>query len=609
MLASSGRSARALSQSTCLAAEPFADVMTFDWSKTSVGAFAQWPEALKSAVRSALLSSSPMAVLIGPAGLTISNSAASTILGDSAAALGKPAAAVRPDAASFFATVVARYLEGKTTSVRDQPFKSLPDAVSAPVQSTAWLNIDIVPIVDADGARLGGLMLASETTEHIHHAQTLSQSEERFRLALEASGMVGVWDLDLRTNINTADPAVDDVFGIDRKLALKGPSLERYIEAIHPDDRDRVERAVQETIDTGQPYRIRYRVIDGDGKQRWVVASGKLVCDEEGRAERFPGVIVDVTEQMQTAAALNESRFQFETLTEALPQIVWSCDAEGVHDYYSKRWHEYTGLPEASVHSEIWKKLVHPDDQQRVFTCWSAAVRTGEPYDIEYRFLHRSGEHRWLRVMALPVRNEQGLITRWFGTSTDIHDARLLASEREKISQELERIATQDPLTGVLTRRAFLERTSAYLAKLPRDRAACILMLDIDHFKHINDTFGHAGGDKVLSIFAKRVGRCLRSSDLFGRLGGEEFAILLTSCSEKRGAQVAERIRSKLEREPVDLGNGARTALTVSIGISVADDPRWSLEGLLAEADQALYRVKNSGRNACLVWKREEMAL
>ena len=105
------------------------------------------------------------------------------------------------------------------------------------------------------------------------------------------------------------------------------------------------------------------------------------------------------------------------------------------------------------------------------------------------------------------------------------------------------------------------------------------------------------------------MGRCLRSSDLFGRLGGEEFAILLTSCSEKRGAQVAERIRSKLEREPVDLGNGARTELTVSIGISVADDPRWSLEGLLAEADQALYRVKNSGRNACLIWKREEMAL
>jgi diguanylate cyclase (GGDEF)-like protein/PAS domain S-box-containing protein len=472
----------------------------------------------------------------------------------------------------------------------------------------AWFNVDVLPILDSNGVALGGLLLASETTEHIRRSRCLAQSEERFRLALEASGMVGVWDLDLRTNLNTADPAVDNVFGIDHTLAHDGSALENYIAAIHADDRGRVERAVRDTIETGHPYRIRYRVIGSDGKERWVIASGKLVYDEFGRAVRFPGVIVDITEQMHTAAALNESRFQFETLTEALPQIVWSCDAQGEHDYFSTRWHEHTGLPRGPVHSETWKKLVYSEDQERVFACWEAALRTGEPYDIEYRFLHHSGEYRWLHVMALPVRNESGRITRWFGTSTDIHDARLLASEREKISRELERIATLDPLTGVLTRRAFLERADAYLAKLPRGRAASVLMLDVDHFKHINDTYGHAGGDKVLSIFAKRVSQCLRGSDLFGRLGGEEFGVVLTACSEKRGAQVAERIRSKIEREPVDLGNGVRTMLTVSIGMSVADDPRWSLEGLLAEADQALYRVKNSGRNGCLVWKRDEMS-
>lgn len=603
MLASSGRSATALPRSKRPFDDPLAELTACDWSKTAAGPLPDWPEALKSAARSALLSSSPAAVLIGPSGHLISNAAASTLLGDRSQALGQPIADWRPEARTFFSTVVANYLEGKATSVRDQRFPIRADHELV----AAWFNIDVVPVLDADGTPLGGLMLASETTGHISRTRTLIQSEERFRLALEASGMVGVWDLDLATNINTADPAVGTMFGLDRKLALEGASLERYIDAVHPDDRPRVTRAVHETIETGRAYRIRYRVVGSDGKERWVIASGKLVYDDQGRATHFPGVIIDVTEQMQTAAALSESRFQFETLTEALPQIVWSCDAQGEHDYFSKRWYEYTGLP-APVQSETWRKLVCPEDQARVFACWENALRTGALYDIEYRFLHHSGEYRWLRVMALPVRNEKGAITRWFGTSTDIHDARLLAAEREKIARELERIATQDPLTGVLTRRAFFERADAHLLRLARNRAACILMLDVDHFKHINDTYGHAGGDKVLSIFAKRVNNCLRSTDVFGRLGGEEFAILLTGCSEKRGLQIAERIRGKLEREPIDLGNETRIALTVSIGISVADDPRWSLEGLLAEADQALYRVKNAGRNASLVWKRDDPA-
>jgi diguanylate cyclase (GGDEF)-like protein/PAS domain S-box-containing protein len=602
MLASSARSAKILGRTTTADIEPLVEVMAFDWSPTCVGAFLQWPEALKSAARTAMVSLSPMAVMIGPSGLLISNAAADRLFGDRTRNLGQPAACARPGAASVFDELIANYQIGKASSLRDQPFKLDRDGQF----ETAWFNIDVVPILDARGIPLGGLMVSFETTEHVREMRTLAQSEERFRLALEASGMVGVWDLDLAKNINTADPAVDSVFGIPPEVAHSGPSLENYIAAIHADDRGRVENAVRETIATGQPYRARYRVAGSDGKERWVIASGKPVHDESGHPIRFPGVIIDITEQMHTAAALHESRFQFETLIEALPQIVWSCDAKGEHDYFSARWHDFTGLPQGSIHPETWKKLVFPEDRQRVFACLDAAMRTGQPYDIEYRFLHHSGDYRWLRTMALPVRNETGRITRWFGTSTDIHDARLLASEREKVSKELERLATLDPLTGVLARRAFFERAETHLAKLTRDRTACILMLDLDHFKQINDTYGHAGGDKALSIFAKRVRNCLRGSDLFGRLGGEEFAILLSSCSERRGSQVAERIRTRLEREVIDFGNDTRTTMTVSIGIAVADHPTHSLEGLLAEADQALYRVKNSGRNACYVWHRDE---
>uniref|UniRef100_UPI002AFF27E2 PAS domain-containing protein n=1 Tax=Devosia sp. TaxID=1871048 RepID=UPI002AFF27E2 len=118
-------------------------------------------------------------------------------------------------------------------------------------------------------------------------------------------------------------------------------------------------------------------------------------------------------------------------------QHIWSSGGDGQHDYFSCRWYDFTGLDPAAPDNDIWRNLIHPDDRERVFDAWDRALATGEAYDIEYRFRHRSGEYRWLRVMAMPQEDGDGQITRWFGTSTDIHESRLIAAEREIIAHEL----------------------------------------------------------------------------------------------------------------------------------------------------------------------------
>jgi PAS domain S-box-containing protein len=141
---------------------------------------------------------------------------------------------------------------------------------------------------------------------------------------------------------------------------------------------------------------------------------------------------------METAAALADSEFRFDTLTDTLPQIIWSGTADGVLDYVSRRWFEFIGIAEDEVEGRpTWVELLHPEDRERVAACWKESLATGKTYDVDYRMLHRSGEYRWLRVMALPQRDSNGRLKRWFGTATDIHESRLAVEERELVAREL----------------------------------------------------------------------------------------------------------------------------------------------------------------------------
>ncbi len=148
-------------------------------------------------------------------------------------------------------------------------------------------------------------------------------------------------------------------------------------------------------------------------------------------------MVVDITEQRRISDALVESELRFRTLADTMPQMVWSTQADGFHDYYNARWYEFTGVPAGSTDGEGWNGMFHPDDQERARKVWQKSLETGEPYQIEYRLRHHTGEYRWTLGLALPIRDASGQIVRWFGTCTDIHETKLVAEERELVAQEL----------------------------------------------------------------------------------------------------------------------------------------------------------------------------
>ncbi len=172
-------------------------------------------------------------------------------------------------------------------------------------------------------------------------------------------------------------------------------------------------------------------------------------------------------------------------------------------------------------------------------------------------------------------------------------------SERQRLQEDLERLAHTDALTGLPNRRFFMTQLAGELGRRQRyGHPLSLLMLDMDHFKRINDQWGHAVGDEALRLFADSVQCCLRTQDVAARLGGEEFAILLPETAENVARPVAERIRARMEQTPIATSEGNVNA-TVSIGVAEATDDD-DLESLLRRADQALYAAKQQGRNRVL---------
>ena len=144
-----------------------------------------------------------------------------------------------------------------------------------------------------------------------------------------------------------------------------------------------------------------------------------------------------IARQIKDAEVVAQSDRLFRTLADTMPQMVWSTLADGYHDYYNARWYEYTGVPDGSTDGDRWNGMFHVDDRERAWACWRHSLETGEPYDVEYRLRHRSGEYRWTLGRALPILDAEGRVTRWIGTCTEIHEQKLMLEEREIIAHEL----------------------------------------------------------------------------------------------------------------------------------------------------------------------------
>ena len=228
-----------------------------------------------------------------------------------------------------------------------------------------------------------------------------------------------------------------------------------------------------------------------------------------------------------------------------------------------------------------------------------AAGEQGMSY--ESRFVRSDGQERWTEIhrRALHVNDAWLIVT----VGRDITERKIAETALQKATEQLAQLALSDPLTGLANRRKFAERFDYDMARAVRAKTPLsLLMVDIDHFKEINDQRGHLAGDACLKALAVLLAGSVRVVDLVARFGGEEFVVLLPEMSAEQSLATAERMRSQVEAHSAEIAGGAPVAVTVSIGAATSVGAALTLEELLSRADQAVYRAKRAGRNRVCTW-------
>ncbi len=375
-------------------------------------------------------------------------------------------------------------------------------------------------------------------------------------------------------------------------------AFKHYETLLHPDDIEGMMEAVAIAYHQGGGYIHEHRIISPyDKKERWIRLAGKVFLGEEESPVRETGTVQDVTLRRASELALRESEGKLRSILEAAPYPIMIFDISSAPSllyanqstyYLFELDHEEANLSGIDLHS-LWGD----DDSHTQFT--DSFSESGVT-NFEVLMKTQKGKVFWgmLSSTAMDFQSSPAL----FISVLDITDRKL-------IQEELERLATTDTLTGLLNRRSIFETANKEIRRAIRyQNPFTIIMLDIDYFKRVNDTYGHATGDKVIQLFAEVCLSCLREEDALGRVGGEEFVAVLVSSTIEGGRVVAERMREAWEAMVVDVPGGV-DKFTVSIGVSEIITPNETFDEVLERADKALYVSKSEGRNRVTIDKGE----
>lgn len=301
-------------------------------------------------------------------------------------------------------------------------------------------------------------------------------------------------------------------------------------------------------------------------------------------------VAADLSQRTALLGRLRESEGRYRLLAEHSSDIVINLDVEGRMRFVSKSVEALGGYSPDEMLGQKASEFVHPDDRGLVVGAHASAFGTpGQTHIIEHRVVAADQSVVWVEASIQALVDEAGDPQGLVSALRDI-------SHRRGREQELVRQASTDPLTGLLNRRGFFSGVDVLLRAQGDAPRACFALFDIDHFKKVNDSHGHSAGDHVLEEFARIARLIVRDGDLIGRLGGEEFGILLKGASFDHAVMVCDRLRTTLASQLIRSPDGNAIWVTVSAGV-VAVEPTMSREQLYRRADQALYRAKAAGRN------------
>jgi len=397
--------------------------------------------------------------------------------------------------------------------------------------------------------------------------------------------------------------------------ALSGVPLEHWYdgtdgwsERVHPDDRDRAAAAYREAVTSGTPYRDEYRLLDADGNERWFHDRTIVIRDAQGAPLEIQGVIHDITDRKNAEQALvdSEARLRaaearYRTLVEQLPLAIYVNDLDDASTplYRSPATETITGRSPAEWTGTpaLLAEIVHPDDRERVLAELAAAAADGAALSTEYRIVRPDGSIVWVLDESAVVHDEDAGRARRQGYLLDM-------TAHRTAEEQLAHVAEHDPLTGLPNWAMFQQRVrEAVVRAETAGRGAAVLLVDLDDFKLVNDSFGHAAGDALVVEAARRLVETVGDASAVSRLGGDEFAILLADLDPGRDGSgtglaadaMADRARAAL-RAPAEIA-GTEIYCPASVGISLYPEDAADPAELLKRADAALFQAKAAGRD------------
>jgi diguanylate cyclase (GGDEF)-like protein/PAS domain S-box-containing protein len=295
---------------------------------------------------------------------------------------------------------------------------------------------------------------------------------------------------------------------------------------------------------------------------------------------------------------LFETEAKYTNLLEQLPAAIYidSPEPNGPTYYVSPRIRDLLGVSPAEYIARAgdWDSFIHPDDRDRIEADYRSFLDHGAPEGGDYRYLHADGHIVWIHDRSQLVRDGEGRPMFVQGVMFDI-------TAQKEAELSLQHMAYHDTLTGLPNRAMFEEHLDLAVARARRyDRSVAVLFMDLDGFKDVNDSMGHAAGDELLCIVASRLREATRDTDLVARLGGDEFLVLLADLPDDRGASPDAVVQAVADRVGVAVAKpaplrGRTVEITISVGSSVFPFEARDVEDLMSRADAAMYAHKRRG--------------
>ena len=455
-----------------------------------------------------------------------------------------------------------------------------------------WVELNIVPVLDDDGLYTHWVSVQRDITERKQEEEEKRRSEEAFRAALDEQASDIVLIVGPDGVVSYGSPSVGNALGY-RPQEIIGTVVSLYI---HPDDADEAMGDFGGTLDGPgvgtKPVRLRVR--HKDGTWHHFEAVGTNMLDDPG----VRGVVVNAWDVTGRKLVEDELKLRDRAIAASSNGIIITDPNRPDNPiiYVNQRFEQITGYTAAEAVGKNCRFLAEGYREQPGVDELRLAIQEGREWSGPLRNRKKDGTPFWNELYIAPVRDDDGRVVNFIGVQKDV-------TERKELEEKLAHQAFHDPLTDLPNRSLFLDRVGHALKRAKRrgDEVA-VLFMDLDNFKVINDSLGHEVGDELLVAVAGRLSACLRPADTAARLGGDEFVVLLEDVEDPEEAtRVAVRIENAL-RAPFYAG-GHDLFVTTSVGVALGGGGEESASDLLRNADLAMYRAKDAGKNSHAVFE------